>query len=63
MPKQALLNYAWYKFVRPQREGHVTSVCLITMREMIMKLAMAGQQIGSKFIVTRGKALLEFCGA
>lgn len=38
----------------------MTSTCLITMREMIMKLAMAGQQIGSKFIVTRGKELLEY---
>lgn len=38
-------------------------MCLITMCEMIMKLAMDGQQIGSKFIVTRGKKLLEYFGA
>lgn len=38
----------------------MTSMCLINMCEMIMKLAMDGQQIGSKFVVTGGKELLEF---
>lgn len=38
-------------------------MCLINMCEMIMKLAMDGQQIGSKFVVTGGKELLEFFAA
>lgn len=48
---------------RGKGEGHVTSMCLITMCEMIMKLAMGGQQIGSKFVVTRREELLEVFGA
>lgn len=41
----------------------MTSMCLINMCKMIMKLATDGQQIGSKFIVTGEKELLEFFAA
>lgn len=41
----------------------MTCMCLINMCEMIMKLPTDGLQMGSEFIVTAGKELLEFFAA